>query len=203
MVNLIFNQIQGPGVAQSMQSADSVSREMIFYYGSFSGLRIQNIPLCVIDTIGLCDSKMTDEEVINLVRNKVEGLSCGINHVILAFHGRLERPQAEAVQALLRWIDLRPSACSLFVTKTDGLSKIVKEECAASWNGSPIISALREERFGLDSNSGEEVRINNFHLIAMPNPSELEEEDQPRAYERSVKARSEILMRFFGVQEKE
>ena len=194
-INLVFGHLTGSGVAKSEMSAESVNKELIFYYGAYAAIDQPTMHVCFIDSIGLCDSALSDDEVVALVKAKVDGLRYGLNHVLMVFHGRLEKPQQDAVSSILKWIKLTPKHTTMLVTKCDTLNDDTKREYEASWLDSPLIGKLQQVRDGEPPFVPFGEQVNNFKLVGMPNATELHAGLRDFSVEACKQSRLDILAR--------
>jgi len=99
LINLLFNKI----VAESKASAASVTRQIKTYSGT--GL----INLCqrkvnLIDTIGLCDSFISEDIVLKLIQESLRINFAYLDQVVVICSGRIEFRHAENVRQILEWL---------------------------------------------------------------------------------------------------
>lgn len=129
MINLIFNEI----VTVASAGASSATREVIFLQGSSSGeklledtsVQLKHPKINVIDTIGLCDTVMTKNEVFSIIKDKLKTNLLHIDRVVIVCSGRLERDHQIEIQQFLKWFKYNDFASNfLFVyNKCDGLEE--------------------------------------------------------------------------------
>lgn len=99
LINLLFNKI----VAESKASAASVTRQIKTYSGT--GL----INLCqrkvnLIDTIGLCDSFISEDIVLKLIQESLRINFAYLDQVVVICSGRIEFRHAENIRQILEWL---------------------------------------------------------------------------------------------------
>lgn len=58
----------------------------------------------VIDTIGMCDSELTDDQVIATMKEHVKVNFMCIDRVIVVCGDRVERPQVEGMHRVMKWL---------------------------------------------------------------------------------------------------
>jgi len=107
IINRWFNRT----VCQSGAGAQSVTRHVhiIQGTGTISG---QNKNVNVIDTIGFCDSTMTIEEVLNIIKHSVKINLALIDKVVFVFkEDRFEKGHLDSAKRLLKWLEFGGDKC--------------------------------------------------------------------------------------------
>ena len=105
---MLFNE----NVNESRGGARSVTRDLSFLQGSAElretnegeSIKIIQPKINIIDTIGLCDSVMTEEEVFSLIKEKLESNLFHIDRVVIVCSGRVEICHQEAMKNFMRWL---------------------------------------------------------------------------------------------------
>jgi hypothetical protein len=127
-VNAFFN----ARVCAEGESFNAVTKEITFFKGDMyfeiffeNGEREvrRRQKIVLIDTIGLCDTEWSEEDLHRLIKNRVSSNSPKLRGVFVLQAG-CERitPQAQrSLKALLQWLDYRnnPSPFNFLITKAD------------------------------------------------------------------------------------
>ena len=133
IINLFFNR----KICESEDSVDSVTRNIEFHVGLgecfLNGAHgVHRINL--IDTIGFCDSELSSEEVVELLKQQVLGNVGRIHKVLMVTSGRIRKEEEESIKQMLKWLgyehgwDKLTNFSFLFAyTKTDGQSEEQKQ----------------------------------------------------------------------------
>jgi GTP-binding protein EngB required for normal cell division len=109
LINVIFNQ----EISDSKSSHFSVTREICFIKGRgrvYSEQRKNFVErsVCVIDTIGLCDTEWNDEIIINLIKGRVSNNFKHIDVVLIVFKtDRIQPSVAASIKKVLEWLKYR------------------------------------------------------------------------------------------------
>jgi len=99
LINLMYNQT----VCHSAGSAESVTKSIHITTGSGTVESCRR-KVNVIDTIGLCDSKMSSSEVLGLIKEKVSQNFMYIDRVVVICSGRIEAVHSDAIKQILKWL---------------------------------------------------------------------------------------------------
>ena len=108
LINLLFNET----VTISEGGATSVTRGVSFLQGSgelketFDGISMEIIQpkLNVIDTIGLCDSEMDEDEVFSYIKDKLQTNLLHIDRVVMVCSGRVQGCHQDAMKNFMKWL---------------------------------------------------------------------------------------------------
>mmetsp|Transcript_9602 Transcript_9602/g.17229 ORF Transcript_9602/g.17229 Transcript_9602/m.17229 type:complete len:479 (-) Transcript_9602:60-1496(-) len=103
--NLIFGQtvFQTGGSPASVTRQIEVAAGVADIYDSLQGKLLPR-QVNVIDTIGLCDSELTDDEVIATVKEFVKVNFLSIDRVVVVCGDRVEKPQVEGLKRVMKWL---------------------------------------------------------------------------------------------------
>ena len=116
LINLLFNR----EVAESRGSAMSITRQINIYSGT--GLIVtQRRKVNVIDTIGLCDSHITADGVLELIKESLKVNFAFIDQVVVLCSGRIERQHSENIKQILEWLrhSQYPTSFTFLYNKVD------------------------------------------------------------------------------------
>jgi len=118
LINLIFNTV----VAFSELSSNSCTKEIIFYYGKINGPEVSDKKLCVIDTVGLCDSMLSQTEVLLLLKDRINIIS-HINKIFVVVNHKHEKGHYEGIMNIFDWLSViqLPSLVHFIITKCEGI----------------------------------------------------------------------------------
>eukprot|EP00438_Fugacium_kawagutii_P028911 Skav225415 [mRNA] locus=scaffold2656:783903:784904:- [translate_table: standard] len=99
LINLLFNLT----VAESRGAAFSVTRDISIYAGN--GLvNGQQRKVNIIDTIGLCDTHIPDDKVLDLIKDRLKVNFAYLDQVVVICAGRVERHHADGIGRILDWL---------------------------------------------------------------------------------------------------
>eukprot|EP00092_Neocalanus_flemingeri_P071690 GFUD01088148.1.p1 GENE.GFUD01088148.1~~GFUD01088148.1.p1 ORF type:complete len:655 (-),score=157.51 GFUD01088148.1:124-2088(-) len=96
----LVNQLYNKKVVISKASASSVTRKMQFTQGDYKGRKCN-----IVDTIGLCDTVLSETEVYDLIKDSIRANLVYIDKVAIVCSGRIERAHKEAVKNIMNWLD--------------------------------------------------------------------------------------------------
>eukprot|EP00092_Neocalanus_flemingeri_P025935 GFUD01028109.1.p1 GENE.GFUD01028109.1~~GFUD01028109.1.p1 ORF type:complete len:521 (+),score=131.24 GFUD01028109.1:141-1703(+) len=96
----LVNQLYNKKVVISKASASSVTRKMQFTQGDYKGRKCN-----IVDTIGLCDTVLSETEVYDLIKDSIRANLVYIDKVVIVCSGRIERAHKEAVKNIMNWLD--------------------------------------------------------------------------------------------------
>ena len=90
--------------------------------------------VCIVDTVGLCDTLFTSDEVYDMISKSVSTKMAYIDKVIIVCSGRIEKTTADAIKQFMRWMEY-PTHKKNFVfvyNKCDGMSDAEREHSLVS-----------------------------------------------------------------------
>ncbi|KAJ1552846.1 hypothetical protein HK405_009820, partial [Cladochytrium tenue] len=172
----IINMLLGYAAAESKISVVGVTRSVHFYYAVLNGETIKNLDYCFIDTAGVCDSYLSDKDIHELVKDRLRITLPAIDHIIFVINQRIEKPQIDAMNRYVKWLDLdrHPDSVHFFMTRCEGMKAATKDKLAESLKQEPIYNNLKFEREIEVFGSGEKVRASNIITVGFPDPEEYE-----------------------------
>ena len=168
----LINQMYNMNVCMAKGGVTSVTKDIHFIQGTYSvptikikgQLTDRDVKVNVIDTIGMCDSVLTANEVIALVRKAVKINLDHIDKVIICCSGRLELGHKNSILKFMKWLryqDFKENF-AFFYTKTDGMPNDEKQnnllKICDLLNIDSQVSILRKEE---DTIVEEEVTVVN------------------------------------------
>jgi GTP-binding protein EngB required for normal cell division len=105
----------------STTSLNSVTSDVIFYSGNYSTDKNHNNLICVIDTVGLCDSTLSHVDVTSLLVNRIHRCKIDLVLLCLSSSARLSGPEREAIDRLMSY--LQDADVRIVFTKCDQVSE--------------------------------------------------------------------------------
>jgi len=126
LINVFFNAY----VTESKKDVDSVSTDVKFYYGTFSGLGELGKKICFVDTIGFGDDTIySQEELVQLLKGKVHRNVDHYNKILVVVGNRVLPAHMRSVSALLQAIGAakNPSVHAI-LTFFEGQSELVQSQ---------------------------------------------------------------------------
>lgn len=134
LINLLFNQT----LAESKASAISVTREMTIYSGE-GRINKRQRRVNIIDTIGLCDTHIEADDVLEIIKENIRVNCACIDQVVVICSDRLQRQQIQSIQKILDWLKFaQHEKCFTFVlNKADSMA-----ECARNLELSAMCTLL-------------------------------------------------------------
>jgi hypothetical protein len=90
--------------------------------------------VCIVDTVGLCDTLFTSDEVYDMISKSVNTKMAYIDKVIIVCSGRIEKTTADAIKQFMRWMEYSTHKKNfVFVyNKCDGMSDAEREHSLVS-----------------------------------------------------------------------
>ena len=132
MINLLFNK----NISTVSAGARSETQEVIFLQGSYdfertidgNKVQVKYSKINVIDTIGLCDTVMSKEEVFNIIKDKIETNCFHIDRVVFVCSGRVEGDHQTEIKQFMKWLKYKEYKTNFaFVyNKCDGMGEAEK-----------------------------------------------------------------------------
>jgi GTP-binding protein EngB required for normal cell division len=132
LINLLFNAT----VNLADSGASSVTRDIRFAQGiaQFSKLipkdneksstigKGTSMYVNIIDTVGFCDSKMSETEVVTYVKDKLKDNLMHIDRVVIVCSGRLEKAHQDSIMQFMKWLkyDSYKKNFAIVYNKCDG-----------------------------------------------------------------------------------
>ena len=128
IINMLFNR----KVTPSSAGAQSVTKTINFTHGNgqFYEVKedqriIKSHDVNIIDTIGLCDSDMSEEEVFNVIQQKLDINLFHIDWVVIVCSGRIETYHQQAIKKFMCWLQYskyKPNFLFIY-NKCDGMDE--------------------------------------------------------------------------------
>lgn len=134
LINNLFNR----GVVEARASASSVTRNVQFIEGSFISVPVDpdlrnqwtTKKINVIDTIGMCDSFFTPEQIFAMVKTNIKLNLAKIDKVVIVCSGRIEKQHADMIKQFMKWLQYSKNKnrfCFIY-NKSDQLTEAEKVE---------------------------------------------------------------------------
>ncbi|KAI9343775.1 hypothetical protein DFJ73DRAFT_841354 [Zopfochytrium polystomum] len=191
----IINLLLGFPAAESKTSAVSVTRTVNFYYAVLNGDTIKNMDYCFIDTVGLCDSVLTDNDVLGIVKFRLRNTIAAVDRVVFVINQRLEKPQIDAISSYVAWLHLKKyrDCVDFIMTRCEGMKPETKAALVESLESVSIYKDLKYAREVTVFGGGEKVAVSNICTVGFPNPDDYAPE-VVRSWELSFKESYNSLM---------
>lgn len=130
----IINNFFNKSVCPTGASAFSITQEVRFYHGKIPVGKLNNFEkINIIDTIGFCDSVLTEDEVFKSIKHTLEANVIYIDKVIILSSNRLEAVQVKAISQCMDWLKFKDhkKKFSFILNKSDNLTENEKMESLA------------------------------------------------------------------------
>jgi ribose 1,5-bisphosphokinase PhnN len=131
IINCLFNDY----VAESKMGINSVQikRGIQFYYGSFTGQGVQNKPVCVVDSMGFCDTKWKTADLVDLLQSRINSSVDHFNRILFVANNRI---LPEATQTALSLLNNIGAKCNpnihVVLTHCEGQEDLVRSNLCES-----------------------------------------------------------------------
>ena len=130
LINLLFNK----EVAKSADTAKSVTKQMQIHSGR-TWMMDKNVrsaiqrKVNIIDSIGLCDSDLSSDTVLELIKHHLRVNFAYVDYVVFVCHGRVEFNHAQTIKQLKKWMryDQYPKHFIFLYNKADLITAASRE----------------------------------------------------------------------------
>ena len=162
----IINQMFNLDVCKADSGINSVTKEINYVQGTYSWpfeIKIngewkynQVTKVNIIDTVGFCDSLLSTNQVLALVKNSVKVNLTHLDKVVICCSGRLEADHKKSIKQFMEWLKYNDNKRNFvfFYTKTDGLTEEEKQR--------NLLSMC--EALGIDSHSSLRFKTEIEHI---------------------------------------
>ena len=122
IINTIFNR----QIVSSHASMRSVTKDVTFIRGDanlMTAKGLQKRGVILIDTVGFCDTELSNTQVLSIVEERVNASMRRIHLVIFVLPQRLERVHVICIKKMMKWLkyDVYPGNFFFIINKCDGL----------------------------------------------------------------------------------
>lgn len=130
----LINQMFNKNVCKADCGIHSVTKEINYIQGTYTmqfATKIdgawksnKTFDVNVIDTVGFCDSLLSADQVLSLVKDSVKVNLAYIDKVVICVSGRMEADHKKSIEQFMKWLryeDNKPHY-AFFYTKTDGMA---------------------------------------------------------------------------------
>jgi len=166
LINIIF----GEPVAKSELSSQSCTKEIIFYYGKVSNKISTNKKICLIDTVGLCDSVLTPDQIYQLLKDRINYVK-KINKVFVTLGHRNEKNHFAGVCDIFEKLNLKlnPHCVFFFITKCDGMTDEAKNKLMNDYTND--YSHFMGKVSCIELPSNKELELDKIDAVGFPDSS--------------------------------
>ena len=135
----LINQMYNKTVCKVEGGIDSVTKEIHYTQGVYSWpyrlddyhgvITNRTARVNIIDTIGFCDSVLTPNQVLAIVKNSVRVNLANIDKVVICCSGRMEAEHRNSIKQFMDWLNYKKykQQFVFFYTKTDRMSEEEKQ----------------------------------------------------------------------------
>ena len=95
----LVNQLYNMEVVISKSSPNSVTRKCQYTQGTYNGRKVN-----IVDTIGMCDTVLSPEEVYNVVKDSVKANMVFIDKVVVVCYGRIQKDHKDSIGKFMEWL---------------------------------------------------------------------------------------------------
>jgi len=110
----IINQLLNATVSEQGDTAVSVTRQILAFEGrgtlKTQGGQRKISTVNVIDTIGFCDSLLTEDSVVNLITEWLQIQDTTIDAIVVVVSGRLEQQHIKSIKQVMKWLNFEKHA---------------------------------------------------------------------------------------------
>merc|ERR1711864_44027 len=87
--------------------------------------------VCVVDTLGMCDTKFSLKEVYDKISSSVKTQMAFIDKVVIVLSGRIENATAEAIRQYMDWMQYakHPKNFVFVYNKCEDMTEVEKTNC--------------------------------------------------------------------------
>lgn len=134
-----------------------------------------------IDTVGLLDAKLSNQEVLKLAATGVQDGFTKMNHLVFVLrNGRVYEPESQAIQQAITWFGLdqpdRKVQVSVIITHCDALSTEENERVIARYRKHAVVGQLFSERQTVKLSRRAMDMEHNFFCVGLPDLQSLDPE---------------------------
>jgi len=179
LINNFFNL----SVVETGASAASVTRNVQFIEGKYklynweTGVLMGGQTINVIDTIGMCDSFFTPDQIYNMIKTNIELNLAKIDKVVIVCAGRIEKQHADMIKQFMKWLQYskyKKRFCFIY-NKSDLLSEGEKTRNLLSM--CEMLGAdPKDDGYLYDNGKGQKVQVKHTVNLGFPTPPILTDE---------------------------
>ena len=129
LINLLFNK----RVVKAKAGAHSVTRDIQYIQGRFNWSEDNwdnRERVNIIDTIGFCDTELSEKEVQSAIHSSVKANTTFIDKVVIVCAGRIEPTMEVSIKKMMKWLKYEkfPRNFVFIYNKSDNITDCEKEE---------------------------------------------------------------------------
>lgn len=201
----LINYLLGKDLLRSENSLNSVTRkiEATSVLVHLRANSISEIKECfLVDSVGLMDTTLTNEQVLGLAKRGVEMGFHKLNRFVFVIReGRIDSGQFAAIEQASKWFSLnsfdRNWQCVVAITHCDAFKADTNQAIINKYREHPIVGKLYHES---DVEwKGKKFRQGNFFCFGLPDLNSLDAELFPIYQKRLLEQKAAFLGLFFGV----
>jgi len=177
----LINYLLGKDLMVSKSDVMSVTHD-IEACSVLRGGRKPAVEYVLVDTVGLNDTKLENDEVLKMAEKAVKMGFRQLNTFVLVLRrGRVERDQISAIEQAIDWFGLdkgnRKQHVIVVITHCEGLSPQAQEATIDNFRKQTIVGKLYHTFPVNDSKTGKKkFTSSNFFCVSLPDLSTLDEE---------------------------
>ncbi|KAG0355622.1 hypothetical protein BG005_005448, partial [Podila minutissima] len=181
VLNVVF---VGPtGAGKTSMLTTSQTKDIHFYTTTVTSQEdhIDRWVYNLIDTQGLCDTAMSNEEVRKVIKKSIRKKVTHLNRVVIVLpHGRLDPARRDALETLITMFDLtaksRRDKALVIITKCDGVKQSVLEKVYNDMKMDRTLSKIHFVTYITIIPTGESVCMYNICCVGLPDLKMLDED---------------------------
>ena len=100
IANLLFNQ----HVVKASDDAKSQTKNCTFLQGDY-GPPGTSKKVIVVDTVGYCDSIISDDDIELMIKNQIKSKNLKIDRVLILCYGRIQKAHVTELKKMLKWLE--------------------------------------------------------------------------------------------------
>ena len=101
IANLLFNS----KVTEASDSAKSKTKNCTFLQGEYNLSTGPSKKVIVVDTVGYCDSIISDNDIALMIKNQIKSKHLKIDRVLILCYGRIQKTHITEIRRMLEWLD--------------------------------------------------------------------------------------------------
>ncbi|KAK5797289.1 P-loop containing nucleoside triphosphate hydrolase protein [Linnemannia elongata] len=179
----LINFLLGSNLAQTSMLTTSQTKDIHFYTTTVTSQEdgIDRWVYNLIDTQGLCDTAMSNEDVRKVIKKSIRQQLTHLNRIVIVLpHGRIDPLRREALETLITMFDLtrktRSDKALVVITKCDGVKQSVLEEMYNDMKKDRTLSKIHFLTFATKISTGESICLDNICCVGLPDLESLDED---------------------------
>ncbi|KAG0200413.1 hypothetical protein B0O80DRAFT_475772 [Mortierella sp. GBAus27b] len=173
----------GSDLAKTSMLTTSQTKDIHFYTTTVTSQEdaIDGWVYNLIDTQGLCDTAMSNEDVRKVIKKSIRQQVTHLNRIVIVLpHGRLDPLRREALETLITMFDLtrksRRDKALVVITKCDGVKQSVLEEVYNDMKKDRTLSKIHYTTSAIRIATRETIPLDNICCVGLPDLESLDED---------------------------